>query len=97
VGGVPDEIEGRDFVGEDFDGKEKAGYGDDPGVGERVEAGREGDPVKVREDAEGGHGGVDVEAGGKAGGDDECGDGGGREVHGTLGRAGWACGEWYRR
>ena len=49
-----------------------------------MQAGREGDPVEAREDAEGGDGGVDVEAGGETGGDDERGDGGGREVHGCL-------------
>lgn len=83
VGGVPDEVEGGDLVGEDFDGEEDAGDDDDPGIGERVQAGREGDPVEAREDAEGGDRGVDVEAGGKAGGDDERGDGGWREVHGV--------------
>lgn len=103
MGGVPDEIEGGDLVGEDFDSEEDAGDGDDPGVGEGVEAGGEGDPVEVREEAEGGDGGVDVETGGEAGGYDERGDGGGREGHGVsdvLGGAkcsGRACGEWYRR
>ena len=32
VGGVPDEVEGGDLVGEDFDGEEEAGDGDDPGL-----------------------------------------------------------------
>ena len=93
VGGVPDEIEGGDLVGEDFDGEEEAGDGDDPGVGEGVQAGREGDPVESREDAEGGDGGVDVETGGEAGGDDERGDGGGREAHGNSRLWQGACGD----
>ncbi len=79
VGGVPDEVEGGNFVGEELDGEEGGGDADDPGVGEGVEAGREQDPVGVGEDAEGGDRGVDVEAGGEAGGDDESGDGGGGE------------------
>jgi len=54
VGGIPDEVEGGDFVGEDFDGEEHARDDDDPGAGERVEAGRERDPIEAREDAEGG-------------------------------------------
>lgn len=98
MGGVPEEVEGGDLVGEDFYGKEEAGDGDDPGVGERVETWREGDPVCAREDAEGCDGGVDVEAGGEAGGDDERGDGCGCEHCGhELEVCGRACEEWYRR
>jgi hypothetical protein len=86
VGGVPDEIEGGDFVGEELDREEEAGYGDDPWVGEGVKTGRKDDPMDASEDAEGGNGGIDVEAGGEAGSNDERGDGGGREGHGSLRR-----------
>lgn len=81
VGGVPEEVECGNFVGEELDCEEKAGDGDDPRVGERVQTWREDDPMEVCEDAEGPDGSVDVEPGGEAGGDDECGDGGGCEVH----------------
>jgi hypothetical protein len=40
VGGVPEEIEAGNLVGEEFHGKEDGGDGDDPAVGEGVEAGR---------------------------------------------------------
>ena len=64
-----------------------------------MQARRQGDPVEARKDAEGGDGGVDVEACGETGGDDERGDGGGREFTGVSDLwVRWVClGGWYRR
>jgi len=66
VEGVPEEIEGGDFVGEELQCEEDAGGADDPPVGEEMETGREGEQAGVRQQAESGHGGVDVEPGGEA-------------------------------
>ena len=71
VEGVPDEIEGGDLVDDELGGEEQAGGDEDPGVREGVEARGESDPVEAVEQAEGEDGGVDVEPGGEAGGDDE--------------------------
>ena len=85
MGGVPEDVEGGDLVGEELDGEEQGGDGDDPGVGERVETGWELHVLEAREETEGRDGSVDVESGGEGGGDDESGDGGWGEGHGARG------------
>jgi len=79
VEGVPDEVEAGDFVGQELAGEEEGADGDDPGVGEGAEFAGEDDPVQARHDAERANGGVDVEARGKADGDDQRGESGGRD------------------
>ena len=64
--GVPEEIEGGDFVGEELQCEEDAGGADDPPVGEEMEAGWEREQAGVRQQAESAYGGVDVEPGGEA-------------------------------
>ena len=67
----PDEIEGGDFVGEEFDGEE-CGAGGDYGPGfEELQSWREREMSEAGEQAEGGDGGVDVDAGGEGDGGKE--------------------------
>jgi hypothetical protein len=71
VEGGPDEIEGGDFVGEEFDGEER-GAGGDHGPGfEELESWREREISEAGEQAEGGDGGVNVDASGEGDGSEE--------------------------
>ncbi len=81
---IPEEVEGGDLVGEEFDGEEDSAGDDDPGVAEGVEAGWELDDLRAGEEAEGEDGGVDVDSGGEAGGYDQRGDVGWGEHLGEL-------------
>ncbi len=76
VRGIPDHIKRWNLIREDLDREEHARNNDDPGVRQRMKARRQRDPIEARENAEGGHRRIDVQAGSKAGGDDERGDGG---------------------
>ena len=80
VKGVPEEVEGGEFVCEEFDNEKGEGGGDDPPTGDEVEGRRESEEMGVSEDSESGNGGVDVEASGKADGNDEGGKFGAGEV-----------------
>lgn len=71
---IPEEVYGGDLVGEEFDGEEDGAGDDDPGVAEGVEAWWELDDVGAGEESEGEDGGVDVNSGGEAGGNDQRGD-----------------------
>jgi hypothetical protein len=60
---APEKVEGGDFVGEEFDGEERYAGGDHgPGL-EELESWREREVSEAGEEAEGGDGGIDVEAG----------------------------------
>jgi len=72
VEGVPDRIEIGDFVCEKFDEVESNGYAEDDGVRENFEGGWEADDAKPLQQAESGHGGVEVESGGEAGAESEA-------------------------
>ena len=63
--GAPDQVEGGDFVGEEFDGEQGCAGGNyRPGFYE-LEGGRERDVSEAGQQAQGGYGGVDVQAGGE--------------------------------
>jgi hypothetical protein len=62
VEGAPDQVEGGDFVGEEFDGEERCAGGDDwPGF-EEFEGRREWDVSEAGQESEDGDCGVDVES-----------------------------------
>ena len=68
---VPDEVDAGDFVGDELPGEEDGAGGEDPRIAEGFESAGKGDPVITREETEGEDGGVEVEPGGEAHGDDE--------------------------
>ncbi len=68
---VPDEVEGGNFVGKEFDGKECETNSDYPPGFNQVQGRGNRDDVQAGEESEGGYGGVDVESGSKAGADDQ--------------------------
>jgi len=90
---VPDEIEGRDFVGEEFDCEECGAGSDYPPAGEEMKLVRQDEDATMSQQAEGGQSRVHIEAGSEGNGDDErdeflAGDG---ELHGdSIGGGGGA-------
>ncbi len=66
VDGLPDGVDDRDFVGEKFHEIENAGDGEDERVREDLELFGEMNDAEALKEAEGGDGGVNVQAGGKA-------------------------------
>jgi hypothetical protein len=63
--GAPDQIEGRDFVGEEFDYEQDCA-GSDYGPGfQQLECWREGDVAEASQETQGCYRGIDVQAGGK--------------------------------
>lgn len=68
---VPDEIDAGDLVGDELAGEEEGCGGEDPGMAEGFESAGKGDPMVAGEEAEGEHGGVEVEPGREADGDDK--------------------------
>jgi hypothetical protein len=73
---IPEEIEGGELVGEELDEEEDGRDDEDPGVGEGTKTWRKLNEVGAVENAECEDGGVDVESGCEAGGDDQRGDAG---------------------
>ena len=78
---VPDEIERGDFVYEEVDAEENESGGDDAPVGQEMERRRQVEILGVREQAESGHGGVDVEPGRETDGDHQSDKLVGRQGH----------------
>ena len=74
VQGVPDEIEGRNFVGKELDDKQdERGGNDRPGF-DHVERGRKVKHVRPRQQAHGGNRGIDIQAGCKTGSGNQAGE-----------------------
>ena len=69
--GLPDGIDEGDFVGKKFHQVENSGDDQDERVREDLQLFGEVDDAESLEKTEGGDGGVDVEAGGEAGAEDE--------------------------
>jgi len=72
VDGLPDGVDEGNFVGEKFHEVENAGDGEDERMGENLELLGEMNDAETLEEAEGGDGGVDIEAGGEAGAENEA-------------------------
>src|SRR5580704_3984233 len=65
VQGVPEQVEGGNLVGEEFDDKEHDARGDyRPGL-EQVQAGGKWEMSEAGDEAEDGDGGVEIESGGE--------------------------------
>ena len=69
---LPNGIDERDFVGEKFHQIKNSGDGQDERVRKDLKLFGEMDDAKPLEKSESGNGGVDVEAGGEAGAEDEA-------------------------
>ncbi len=80
VQGIPDEIEGGDFVGEEFEDEERGTGGNDGPGGEELQSGREREMSAAGEQAEDGDGGVEIQAGGESDGGEEREEFGGRDL-----------------
>ncbi len=81
VNRVPEKIEVGDFVGEEFEDEKYRGDGNDAPILQESQVARECDGVEAAEESQCRDRGVNVEASGKAGGDDQRDDLGGGEGH----------------
>ena len=79
VQGVPDQVEGRDLVGEEFDDEQCGAGGDDGPSGEQLQSGRKRKMGEAGQEAEDGDRGVEIQAGGEADGDQQREEFGGRD------------------
>jgi len=59
---APDQVEGGDLIGEEFDGEQRSAGGDDGPAFQELQGWREWKVSEAGEQAEGGDGGVDVDA-----------------------------------
>ena len=66
VEGVPEQVEGGDFVGEEFEGEEREAGDDDGPSGEQEQPGRKRHMAETGQQAEDGDGGVEIQSGGEA-------------------------------
>jgi hypothetical protein len=69
--GVPDDVESWDLVRDELHREHDGADDENPGVAQRIEAGRQGDPLQALQQPERQHGGVDIEARSEARGDDK--------------------------
>ncbi len=67
VSGIPDGVEVRNLVGEEFDEIKGDGEGENPRMGEDFQRRGKMDDAETLEEAESGDGGVEIQAGGKSG------------------------------
>jgi len=66
VQGVPDEVEGGDFVGEELDDEERGAGDDDRPSVEQLQSRRQREMAEAGQQAEDGDGGVEVQSGGES-------------------------------
>jgi hypothetical protein len=66
VQSVPDQVEGRNLVCEEFDGEEGKGGDDDGPCGEQLQSRRKWKMSKARQESEDGDRGVEIESGGES-------------------------------